>query len=684
MPTDVQAVTEAVQMAASFVESPWLLLIILAPVLGALTITLGRRRMASRTVAWVGVGAAGLAFVAAVGALVTHLGQQAGGEGYAGLLFRLWPFWQAAAVPGAKAGGAPFGIELSLLGDGLSLWFALVVTGVGFLIHVYSVGYMAGDAGFARYFAELNYFIFAMSLLVLSDGLVGMIIGWANVGLASYLLIGFWYHRADARAASTKAFLVTFAGELGIVLGTALLWRETGTVRFYELFERLGGLSEGALTVAGLLLLWGAAAKSAQLPLHVWLPDAMAGPTPVSALIHAATMVTAGVYLTARMYPVYAAAPAAGAAVAWVGGLSALFGALVACGQTDIKRVLAYSTMSQIGYMILGVGLQAEAAGVFHFYNQAFFKALLFLAAGLVIHHLGGEQDMLRMGGLGRALKLAYAAYAVGALAMVGVPPFSGFYSKEAIIEAAWERGAYGLWAMAAAGTGLTAFYSVRMLALIFAGPEGEAVRQQAAGAAGHASYAAQLPGEIGERAAQQAMSLPVAVLAVLATVAGWVWVPGRTGWAVEVLGPVFERFRGALEVDAAAEAAHAPALVAWMPLLLAAVGAFAAWYLYGPARGPAGCRRPAPARVAAAWGAGLYIDATLRRILVDPAVRAAAWVDRHVEASSIDGGVNGVAELAAHMSAILGRAQSGFMRRYVLMLLGAAAVLLIWVVVSV
>ncbi|WP_324667849.1 NADH-quinone oxidoreductase subunit L [Geochorda subterranea] len=559
------------------VASLWPAAVVGVPLAGALLLAAAGRRMDPRTVAWIGVSSVGAAFAAAVAALLDYLARrQAMGEALVGLSTRLW------SLGGPQAPG----IDLGLLGDGLSLWFALVVTGVGLLIHVYSVGYMAGDPGFRRYFAQLNYFIFAMSLLVMSDGLVGTIAGWANVGLASYLLIGFWYQREDARAAAIKAFLVTFSGEVGLVLATALLWHQTGTVQYYVLFDRLAYVPTGALTAAGLLLLWAAAAKSAQLPLHVWLPDAMAGPTPVSALIHAATMVTAGVYLTARMYPLYAAAPLAQAAVAWVGGLSALMGAVVACGQTDIKRVLAYSTMSQIGYMLLGVGVAAEAAGVFHFFTQAFFKALLFLAAGLVIHGLGGEQDMTRMGGLARSMRLALGAYLVGAAAMMGIPPFSGFYSKDAILEAVWSHGHVALWAIGIVAAALTAFYSVRMLTLIFGGAPGPAVQAASHGGHGHPEPAW----------VARAMGVPVVVLAVLATAGGWVWIPGRTAWAVTVLEGFFGRFREGL-----AAAGHAAeALPAWILRCPSPPRPSARWPRWPSTPGRRG--RPAPGSRPGRW----------------------------------------------------------------------------------
>lgn len=659
----------AVALATPFASGAWLAGVVGWPLLGSVVVlVLGRTRAGSRRAAgWAAVAAVALALACAVASLAGYLGAADGtGDARPALAWKVGTFWSGGEVH--LAGAPPDAIDLGLLGDGLSLWFALVVTGVGLLIHVYSIGYMAEDPGYVRYFAELNYFIFAMSLLVLSDGLLGMLIGWANVGLASYLLIGFWHERADARAAAVKAFLVTLGGEIAIVLATAWLWDQTGSVRFYDVFARLGGVPQEALTAIGLLLLWGAAAKSAQLPLHVWLPNAMAGPTPVSALIHAATMVTAGVYLTARMYPVYAAAPVASAAVAWVGGLSALFGAVVACGQTDIKRVLAYSTMSQIGYMVMGVGLQAQMAGVFHFFTQAMFKALLFLSAGLVIHYLAGEQDMRRMGGLGGRLRLAYVAYSVGVLAMVGVPPFSGYFSKEAIVEAAWEHGAHALWAIGVLGAGVTAFYAFRMLALVFMGRP--ATPASAAHGGGHRE----------DRASALAMAVPVAVLTILAAAGGIVWVPGRFEWAPRVLGPYFEQFGDGAGMPGM-EATGTPGWAAWLPLVLAAAGAVAALALYGPHRQRRAARWVASRGVAEAWLAGLYIDQTYAAVIVRPAQALSRWLDRTAEGEGIDGSVLGVAALAGVASRALARLQQGFVRRYALMMLAGAAALVVWAV---
>jgi NADH-quinone oxidoreductase subunit L len=328
-------------------------------------------------------------------------------------------------------------IDFSFVLDQLSLVMLLVVTGVGFLIHIYSVGYMKEDAGYARYFAYLNLFLFFMTTLVLAGNALVMFVGWEGVGLASYLLIGFWFSKTSAADAGKKAFIVNRIGDVGFLIGMFLLLANFGTLTFTEIATKLGqdpGWTGGVVTVIALCLLLGATGKSAQLPLYIWLPDAMEGPTPVSALIHAATMVTAGVYMIARTHVLFDHSPFALNTVAIVGAATALFAATIALVQTDIKRVLAYSTISQLGYMFLGCGVAAYSAAIFHLMTHAFFKALLFLAAGSVIHGLGGEQDMRKMGGLRKKMPVTFWTMTMGVIAIAGIPPFSGFFSKDAIL----------------------------------------------------------------------------------------------------------------------------------------------------------------------------------------------------------------------------------------------------------
>lgn len=365
------------------------------------------------------------------------------------------------------APGFSFGLQL----DPLSFLWTLVITGVGGLIHVYSIGYMWSDRAIARFFAYLNFFVFAMLTLVLSDNVVGLLVGWGLVGLASYLLIGFWFFKPAAVAAARKAFVINVAGDLGIMFAVFAIYRATGAIGFAELFAKAGTLSSGLVIAICIGLFVGAAAKSAQVPLHTWLPDAMEGPTPVSALIHAATMVTAGVYLVARFAPLFNQSPTAQELVAIVGGITMVLGAILGVAQWDIKRILAYSTMSQIGYMVMGVGVGAYQAGVLHFFTHAFFKAQLFLGAGLIIHALHDQQDVRKMGGLYFRMKFAFWAMLLGTLAIIGFPFFSGFYSKDAIIYGALEHGHPVLYFAGVFTAGITAYYMFRLLFVTFFGP---------------------------------------------------------------------------------------------------------------------------------------------------------------------------------------------------------------------
>jgi len=369
----------------------------------------------------------------------------------------------------------PLSVSFALRADELSSVMLLVVTGVGTLIHVYSIGYMRDDEGFSRYFAYLNLFMFSMLVLVLGDSIVLMFLGWEGVGLCSYLLIGFWYKDLRNADAGKKAFITNRVGDLGFLLGIFCVWQVFGTLDFSRMDPARAGtaLEPHALAAAaGLLLFVGACGKSAQIPLHVWLPDAMAGPTPVSALIHAATMVTAGVYMMARMHFLYAAVPGVLELVGAVAVATALLSAVIACAQNDIKKVLAYSTVSQLGFMFAGVAASDGAAGIFHVVTHAFFKALLFLGAGAVIHALGGEQDIRKMGGLGRRLPLVFGVFAAGALALAGAPLTAGFFSKDLILQALLARGWHGSFWLMLAAAALTAFYTTRLVVRVFLGKE--------------------------------------------------------------------------------------------------------------------------------------------------------------------------------------------------------------------
>src|ERR1700722_10753436 len=436
-------------------------LILLFPLVGCILIGLGHKRRGPAA-GWIPPLATALAFAASIGALLSLLGHS---DGNRELTSSLWNYDVSVGV----------NAKLQILVDPLSVFMCLVVSGVSTLIHIYSIGYIRSDRGESRYFSYLNFFVFSMLLLVLAANFLLLIVGWAFVGAASYMLISFWYRRNTATAAGIKAFVINVVGDVGLVLGTFFIFRHTGTLDFLASFHKAphvfasGG---GDITAGCLLLLVGAFAKSAQIPLHTWLPDAMEGPTPVSALIHAATMVTAGVYLIARMHPLFQLAPAAGDVGAIIGCMTLLIAGTIGLAQTDLKRVIAYSTMSQIGYMIMGVSVGAYTAGLFHLMTHAFFKALLFMAAGSLISAMGGSQSLDRMSGFRRALPFTFGAFIIGGLALSGVPPLSGYFSKDSILLFVAGRGGWhwALWAAGHLGAFLTALYTFRMIFRAFLG----------------------------------------------------------------------------------------------------------------------------------------------------------------------------------------------------------------------
>jgi NADH-quinone oxidoreductase subunit L len=437
-------------------------LVLAFPLLGTLVIGLGYRVLPGRTAGWIGTGAIFLAFLAALGALAKI---QSVAPAQREMTSSLWNYANTVGVDA----------QLGILVDPLSVFMILIVSGVSTMIHLYSISYMDKDRGFNRYFAYLNLFVFSMLLLVLAGNFLLLIVGWAFVGAASYLLISFWYRRTTATRAGIKAFVINVVGDVGLVLGTYFIFKHTGTLDFLKTFQRAPHVfasGEGDIVAGCLLLLVGAFAKSAQIPLHTWLPDAMEGPTPVSALIHAATMVTAGVYLIARMHTLFELAPAAQDTGAVIGALTLFIAGTIGLVQTDIKRVIAYSTMSQIGYMIMGVSVGAYAAGLFHLMTHAFFKALLFMGAGSIIGAMGGEQSLNRMGGFRKAMPFTFACFLIGGLALSGIPPFSGFFSKDEILLVTGERGGWhwALYVVGYIGAFLTAVYTFRMIFRAFYG----------------------------------------------------------------------------------------------------------------------------------------------------------------------------------------------------------------------
>jgi NADH-quinone oxidoreductase subunit L len=461
-----------------------------------------------------------------------------------------------------------FTARLSFSIDPLSSVMSLVVTGVGFLIHVYSIGYMHGDPGYSRYFAYLNLFMAMMLVLVLGDNLLLLFLGWEGVGLCSYFLIGFWYEDPEKAYAGLKAFVVNRIGDFGFLLGLFLLFWGLGqkgvwTIDFGVIQEHVNLLSPIIITAICLLLFMGAMGKSAQIPLYVWLPDAMAGPTPVSALIHAATMVTAGVYMVARMHFLFVASDIAMHWVAWVGGITALFAATIGLCQNDIKKVLAYSTVSQLGYMFVGVGVGAYAAGIFHLMTHAFFKALLFLGAGSVMHAMGNETDIQKMGGLRKKMPWTFWTFMIATLAIAGFPPFSGFFSKDEILWQAYSshHGSVGLWLLLWIGAAVTSFYMFRLVFLTFFGePRDHHLYEHA-----HESPAV--------------MTVPLALLAVGAAVAGFVGIPGSWGFTNH-----FEHFLEPVvgELPHGAHVSHAVEFTfVGLSIAVAVVGLLLAWWMY-------------------------------------------------------------------------------------------------------
>lgn len=549
-----------------------------------------------------------------------------------------------------------FGLRL----DQLSMCFVLLVTGVGSLIHIYSVGYMKTDPGRRRFFAYLNLFLAAMLLLVLADNYLGLYVGWEGVGLASYLLIGFWQYKPSAATAAKKAFVVNRVGDMGLMVGLMIMFATFGSVSFADVLGGVGsgdtsGASGGVTTALGLLLLLAACGKSAQVPLQSWLGDAMEGPTPVSALIHAATMVTAGVYLIVRSGPIYEAAPGAQVAVVLVGAVTLLFGAIIGCAKDDIKKALAASTMSQIGYMVMAAGLgpAGYAFAIMLLLAHGFFKAGLFLGAGSVMHGMDDETDMRRYGGLRTLMPITFATFGLGYLAIIGIPPFSGFFSKDKIIEAAFGSGGIGgtaLGTVALIGAGLTAFYMTRVMLMTFFGE-----RRWNPGAHPHES-----PG---------VMTVPMIVLAVGSVAAGGLLAVGGTleHW----LEPVWTEFGGATEHG---ELAVPVWVVTAVTLAVVLIGAGIAYRQYGTRPVPV----VAPAQVSAVTVAArrdLYGDDVDEAVFMRPGQRLVRGLTV-VEDKGIDGATGGVGAVLGLLSVALRRLQTGFVRSYALyMFVGAAFV---------
>jgi NADH-quinone oxidoreductase subunit L len=588
-----------------------------------------------------------------------------------------------------------FRVDFRFLVDPLSSTMTLFVTGVGTLIHLYSIGYMHGDSRFSRFFAYMNLFAASMLVLVLGSSFLLTFMGWEGVGLCSYLLISFWFERNSAAVAAKKAFVTNRVGDFGFMLAMFLIFQKVGTLD-YSALGAAGHLSQSTVTAIALLLFLAAAGKSAQIPLHVWLPDAMEGPTPVSALIHAATMVTAGVFLVVRAHAYFDFSNHAGTVVAWVGAITALYAASVALVQNDIKRVLAYSTISQLGYMFLAAGVGAYSAAIFHMITHAFFKALLFLGAGSVIHGMHDEQDMRRMGGLRKYMPITAATFIVGWLAISGIIPLAGFWSKDEILAKAWSTGNYGLWAIGAIAALLTAFYMTRQVWLVFFGPErfrDDAILVGSPAAAASASAGTEadevhsepqataepVPADAGRglepHESPWTMYVPLVALAGLSFVGGAFDLPFAE-WKFNLLDRWLDL------PEAHATSGLGAVTLSTIALLIGVVGIAIGVRVYRRGLRPDGADPTveelggfAPV-LQNAW----YLDYALSRFVRGPVTAFARFLSDDVDKAGIDGAVNGIATAAREGGTGLRRIQTGLVRNYALGIALGTVLLLLYV----
>jgi len=615
-------------------------LILLFPLLGFLVLSWFGSRLPKAWVGWGGSATIGAAF----GVTLLILAGMAAGDGAPGGSVNVLYHWIESET---------FNLDLAILVDRLSIFMLLVVTGVGFVIHVYSIGYMHHDPEYARFFSYMNLFIFAMSTLVLAADFFFLIVGWALVGLASYLLIGFWTERRSAVLAARKAFVMNVIGDVGMVIAAFMIFDHFGTLSYTDVFAKAQNSfipNEGPMLMITLLLLVGAFAKSAQLPLHTWLPDAMEGPTPVSALIHAATMVTAGVYLVARCHVMFSLAPWVMYFIAFVGAATALFAGTIAIVQYDIKRVIAYSTMSQIGYMFLAVGVGVFSVGMFHLMTHAFFKALLFLSAGSVIHALHDEQDIRKMGGLMRSMPITSGTFLIASLALTGFPLTAGYFSKEAIIMQSFYAEEYGnwlFWLMAVAGAGLTGFYTFRLFFYTFLGK----LRHPTA----H-------PHE-----SPLVMAGPLLILAVFSLFGG------LFGPAVHTfLSPVFG---GAMPVH------HENVVMETFPLLVALLGIIGAVGLYVTGRAQLEFAKQVFAPIYDLLYNKYYVDEIYHYLVVVPVKAVGKFLEDKAEKDGIDFSVDQVGEQVREASRGISIWQSGNVRLYALNMVAGLITVLLFVI---
>jgi len=616
-------------------------LTIALPLAGAVLLLFFGRRIGEPVSGWIGTATVAGSFVIAVSAAVGFFGK--GGDESATVDLFTW-------IPSLN-------LEVEFLWDPLSVMMVLIVTGVGSLIHFYSISYMHGDERYGRFFSYLNLFIASMLILVLGGNFGLLFVGWELVGLSSYLLISFWFEKRSAAAAGKKAFIVNRIGDFGFLIALMVIFASFGTFTYGTVFEEAATvLTPAAATAITLLLLVGAIGKSAQLPLHIWLPDAMEGPTPVSALIHAATMVTAGVYMIVRAAPLYDLSSFSRTTVATIGAVTALFAATIAISQRDIKRVLAWSTISQLGFMFLGVGATAYVASMFHLMTHAFFKGLLFLGAGSVIHAMSGEQDMRKMGGLARLLPITFVTMVVGALALSGVAPLSGFWSKDEILAVTYAQGGWFvvLWLFGLVAALMTAFYIARLIILTFLGDR----RWNDA--------------EVHPHESPVIMTAPLVVLAVLAAFAGFLNTPWRLSLE-HFLEPVLE---GVTQ-------GHIPAGVTPWVLAVISVGVAVAGIVWSILRYLRPDELPEEDSLAWRWVRnGYYVDDLYGNTIVLPGKLAAAWLAFVFDQRVIDGFVNGVGVTFRRLGAGMRPMQTGFVRQYALILTFGAVALVGWFLV--
>jgi NADH-quinone oxidoreductase subunit L len=640
--TALAVAAQDVQQASGVASAAWLLLAL--PAFGALVLFVGGRR-ADRWGHWLGCATIAAAFIYAVVLFFDTTGLEESQRVSEVHLFSWIP---------VNALQVDFGLRI----DPLSICFALLITGVGGLIHIYSVGYMAADANRRRFFAYFNLFAAAMLLLVLGNGFVTLYLGWEGVGLASYLLIGWYTNRPSAATAAKKAFLMNRVGDVGLAIAIFIMFSELGTTQYTEVFARVGELDSATLTALALLLLLGACGKSGQFPLQAWLPDAMEGPTPVSALIHAATMVTAGVYLIARAFPIYNLTEDGRLVVALVGAVTLLIGSIIGCAYDDIKKVLAYSTVSQIGYMMLAVGLgpAGYALGIAHLLTHGFFKAGLFLGAGSVMHAMNDEVDMRKYGGLWRTMPITFVTFGLGYLALIGFPFLSGYFSKDAIIEAAFaQEEAWRSWVLGGAAmlaVALTAFYMTRLMLMTFFGEKRWENLKSEDGKDFH-------PHE-----SPPVMTIPMIVLAVGSIGAGAFFATGDNRLA-HFLTPALG------ELDEGGHHVLGHGVLLTLSIGLMVVGVAAAWLFVGRKAVPVVKPEPVSAVVRAARN-DLYGNALNETLVAKPGT----WLTRalvYVDNKGVDGLVNGIAAALGGSSGRLRRLQTGFVRSYALTMLGGS-----------